>query len=130
MTQLSRRDLLAAGAAAITTAAAAVPALAAQGAPSAGRIVKKGRLKQTVCRWCYQRIPMADFCRAVTDMGLTAIDLLQPNEWEQLAPYGLICSMGYAPAGSIPIGFNNPANHETIAKGLETNLPLAAKYKV
>jgi hydroxypyruvate isomerase len=39
--------------------------------------VKNGRLKQSVSRWCYNAIPMPDFCRAVADMGLTAIDLLE-----------------------------------------------------
>jgi hydroxypyruvate isomerase len=130
MSDISRRS-------ALITSATALAALAsgrfidAQSPPAAGgRIVKKGRLKQTVCRWCYQRIPMPDFCKAVVEMGLTAIDLLQPNEWESLGQYGLICSMGYAGAGSIPNGLNNPANHDSIVKGLEQNIPLAEKFKV
>jgi hydroxypyruvate isomerase len=134
MAVLSRRKAIVAGAAAV--AASALPRVsAAQTPPSTSaapqsRVVKKGRLKQSVSRWCYQRIPMPDFCKAVSEMGLTAIDLLQPNEWEQVEPYGLICSMGYAAAGSIPKGLNDKANHDAIVKGLETNIPLAAKHRV
>ena len=40
---------------------AAAPAAAAQ---AAGRVVAKGRLKQSVCRWCYGKIPLDDLCAA------------------------------------------------------------------
>jgi hydroxypyruvate isomerase len=63
-------------------------------------------------------------------MGLTAIDLLQPTEWDQLKPYGLTCSMGYAGGGSIPNALDNKAYHDGIVKGFETNIPLAAKAGV
>jgi hydroxypyruvate isomerase len=133
---LTRRQALFAGAAAmavtLTGRRAAGAQARGQAAPAASqtRVVTKGRLKQSVSRWCYQRIPMPDFCKAVADMGLTAVDLLQPNEWEQLKPYGLICSMAYAGGGSIPRGLNNKANHDGIVQGFETNIPLAAKQGI
>jgi hydroxypyruvate isomerase len=91
------------------------------------KIVKIGRLKQSVARWPYASIAMPDFCRAVADMGLTAIDLLRPNEWEALKPFGLTCSLAYAGADSIPRGFNNPTNHDAMVAALTQNIPLAAK---
>jgi hydroxypyruvate isomerase len=95
------------------------------------RVVKHGRLKQSVSRWCYNKIPLPEFARAVADMGLTAIDLLDEKEWEVIKPYGLICSMGWKTGGGgIPDGLNNRANHDAIVKGLERSIPLAAKYKV
>ncbi len=132
MTDITRRQALAAGVAALSggVAAAAAPGPQASPAAGAGRVVTKGRLKQSVSRWCYQRIPMPDFCRAVAEMGLTAIDLLQPDEWAQLEPYGLVCSMGYAAAGQIPKGLNDKANHDAIVRGLAQNIPLAAQHKV
>ena len=131
MTAITRRRALVTGAAALGGSGARVLA-ATRNAPgqAPGRVVSRGRLKQSVSRWCYQRIPMPDFCKAVADMGLTAIDLLQPDEWPQLAQYGLTCSMGYAGAGQIPTGLNDPANHDAIARGLEQNIPLAAQHKV
>src|SRR6476620_9565141 len=130
MTNISRREALLGGAAGVGALTSA-RLFAGQNVPAgAGRVVTKGRLKQSVSRWCYQRIAMPDFCKAVVEMGLTAVDLLQPNEWEPLTQYGLICSMGYAAAGSIPAGLNNPSNHDSIVKGLGQNIPLAAKFKV
>jgi hydroxypyruvate isomerase len=96
----------------------------------AQKVVKNGRLKQSACRWTYNKIPLPEFARAVADTGLTAIDLLQPAEWEMVRQYGLICSMGYALAGSIANGVNNRANHDAIVKGLEDHIPAAAKHGV
>jgi len=95
------------------------------------KVVKKGRLKQSVSYWCYQKyFKLPEFARIVADMGLTAIDLLQPDGWEIVRQYGLICSMGYAEAAKIPDGLNNKANHDAIVKGLEKAIPLAEKSSV
>lgn len=127
MDGINRRDLLkrvGAGAA----GAMAWPAIgAAEQAASSPKVVKIGRLKQSVTRWPYAKIPMPEFCRAVADMGLTAIDLLRPNEWADLKPYGLTCSMAYGGSDDIARGFNNPANHDAMIQALTTNIPLAAK---
>jgi hydroxypyruvate isomerase len=133
MTHLTRRQVLMAGAAAIAAGldsrATAQTPMRPQTAPQ-GRAVTKGRLKQSVCRGPYSRIPLPEFCKAVAEMGLTAIDLLQPDEWEAIKPYGLICSMGYAGGGSIPNALNNKTNHDTIVKNFDQNIPLAAKQRV
>jgi hydroxypyruvate isomerase len=97
---------------------------------AAQRIVKNGRLKQSVSRWCYNKIPLDDFAKAVADMGLPAIDLLEEKDWPVIAKYGLICSMGYAGGGSIPDALNNKANHDKIVKAFEETIPRAAKMKV
>lgn len=94
------------------------------------KIVKNGRLKQSVSRWCFNKIPLDDFARAVADLGLTAIDLLEEADWAVIAKYGLVCSMGYAGGGSIPKALNNRANHDAIVKNFEEKIPRAAKMKV
>jgi hydroxypyruvate isomerase len=98
--------------------------------PATGRVVTKGRLKQSVSRWCYGKIPLPEFARAVKEMGLTAIDLLKEEEWTVVRDLGLICSMGYGGGGTIPDGLNNKANHDAIVSGLEKTLPVAAKLGV
>jgi hydroxypyruvate isomerase len=120
--------LIATGAALGAAALALPAATTAQDAP--GRIVQKGRLKQSVCRWCYEKIPLRDFCKAVADMGLTAIDLIAEPEWALLKEYGLKCSMGWKTGGGIPDGLNDPANHELIVSGLLKTLPRAAEAGV
>jgi hydroxypyruvate isomerase len=135
MADLTRREALAAAAAALSAGAGALGTLHAQ-APAAAaakpqaRAVTKGRLKQSVSRWCYQRIPMPDFCKAVAEMGLTAIDLLEEPDWAVVRDHGLICSMGYAGGGSIANGLNVKANHDAIVKNFEQKIPKAAAMKV
>ena len=57
-----------------------------------------GRVRQSVSRWPYGSIPLAEFARACKAMGLSAIDLLQPEEWAVVRDAGLVPSMGYPTA--------------------------------
>jgi hydroxypyruvate isomerase len=116
---LTRRELIV-GASMISLASSATPQSGTTG----------GRLKQSVCRWCYRDIPLRDLCRSVAEMGLTAMDLLTPEEWPVAKEFGLICSMGSGLGGPIDQGLNDPANHESIVNGLTKGIPLAAKAGV
>jgi hydroxypyruvate isomerase len=89
-----------------------------------------GRLKQSVCRWCYAKIPLPEFFKAVADMGLTAVDLLTEKDWPLAREYGLTCSMGSGAGGSIVDGLNVKANHDKIVASLERTIPIAAAQKV
>ena len=101
MALITRREALAAAAGAAV--APLVPRAAWAALPeTAGRVVRKGRLKQSVSRWCYKKIPDREFYKAVADMGLTAVDLLGPEEWAAAREFGLICSMGWNFGGTIP----------------------------
>jgi hydroxypyruvate isomerase len=102
----------------------------AVGAAFAAGIVKNGRLKQSVSRWPYAKIPLPEFCRAVAEMGLTAVDLLEEAEWPVARQHGLICSMGYAGGGSIRDGLNVTANHDAIVRDLTQGIPRAAAMQV
>ena len=91
-----------------------------------------GRLKQSVSRWPYDKIPLPEFSKAAAAMGLKAIDLLQPRDWDIVREYGLICSMGYPTERPdfLTNGFNNPASHAMLLRELEQAIPLAAKHAV
>ncbi|MDP3773760.1 MAG: TIM barrel protein [Gemmatimonadales bacterium] len=112
--------------------AGAAGALTFQRGVRAEAVPRTGRLKQSVCRWIYERIPLADFCRAARGMGLVAIDLLQPEEWPVAADNGLVCSMGYPTARRdfIRTGFNDSANHPMLLRELEQTIPAAARAGV
>jgi hypothetical protein len=70
-------------------------------------------------------------CKAIGDMGLTAIDLLEEKEWDTARRNGLVCSMGYPSEGAkIPDGLNSKANHDLIVRGLEKTIPAAEKMGV
>src|ERR687887_1434852 len=94
------------------------------------RVVRNGRLKQSVTRWPYRSIPLPDFCRAVADVGLTAIDLLDEADWSVVRQFGLTCSMAYAGGGSIADGLNVKANHDAIVRNFERTIPRAAALQV
>jgi hydroxypyruvate isomerase len=86
-----------------------------------------GRLKQSVCRWCYNKIPLEDFAKAVSEMGLKGIDLLNnPADWPIVKKYGLIPTMT-AGAGNIPDACNRKDLHDKLQKDFETNIPRAAE---
>jgi hydroxypyruvate isomerase len=126
MSLRSRRSFLAstiAGATAFSTAPSL--AFAAQSAPP-----PPSKLRQSVSRWCYQKIPLETLCTASAQMGLLGIDLLQPEEFAIPARYGLVCSMGYAGGGTINKGLNRLENHAEIEAGLRKNVPIAAKAGV
>ena len=63
-------------------------------------------------------------------MGLEAIDLLPPHQWQIPRKYGLICAMGYAGANDIYNCLNRPQNLPPILAAFRRNIPLAAKLGV
>ena len=127
MTPLSRRDALkSAGALAVGAAVAGSSTSAQESA------VKNARLKQSVCRWCYQRIPLEDFLKGVKAIGLNAVDLLQPNEWDVAAKFDIQTSTGYPGegGGTIPDGLNNLALHDQIEAAFKKAFPKAKEMKI
>ncbi len=128
MTILSRREAIIRTSAA-TLASVITPRLG-RAVQDVQRVVKKGGLKQSVARWCYKKIPLPDFCRVVARMGLTAVDLLEENEWEMVRNYGLVCSLGYGGGGTIRDGLNDRANHDGIVRNFERSIPRAAQLGV
>src|SRR5258706_4911193 len=93
-------------------------------------IKRKGNIKQSVSRWCYQKIPFEQLCEYSAKIGLKAVDLLEQSEWEVPKRYGLICSMGYGGGGTIPDAMNRLENHAKIEEAFRKSIPLAAKAGV
>jgi len=120
--RLSRREALKAG-----LGAAALAPLAAALHSEEAKIVRKNNLHQSVCRWCYEKVPLDQLAAFAAQVGLKGIDLLQPEEYEFPRRYGLICTMAYAGGGDIPNALNRPENHAAIETAFRTNIPLAAK---
>ncbi|MEL7265119.1 MAG: TIM barrel protein [Planctomycetota bacterium] len=54
---------------------------------------KKGRLKQSVCKWCYPKLSLDEMSKIAAGLGMVGIDLLRPNEFETVKKHGLICTM-------------------------------------
>jgi hydroxypyruvate isomerase len=83
------------------------------------------RLKQSVSRWCYSRIPLDDLCAAAKSIGYKSVELLDEKDWPVVATHGLVCAMANG-FGSIPVGFNDPANHDKLVADGTAMIPKAA----
>jgi len=86
---------------------------------------RKGRLKQSVCRWCYKDIQLEDLARESAKLGLKGMDLIGPDEWPVVQKYGLTPAMTTG-GGTIPDGLNRKENHDKIEKQFRENIPRAA----
>ncbi len=98
----------------------------AAGVPLTGQpVARKGRLKQAVARWCFQKWSLEELARNAAQLGLVGIDLIGPKEWPVVQKYGLTPSM--APGGgTIADGLNRKENHDRIERQLRENIELAA----
>ncbi len=84
-----------------------------------------GRLKQSVCRWCYDKIPLDTLCKAAKEIGLASVELLDEDEWAVAKSHGLTCAVSNGPS-TIPVGFNRRSEHDRLVKDSERLLPLVA----
>jgi hydroxypyruvate isomerase len=130
--EVSRRALIKSGVALAVAPAIGMGSRAAEGqdANPQNSTNRKGRIRQSICRWCYQAIPLDDLCSFSAKIGLKGVDLLQPEEWEIPQRYGLICTMGYAGGGDIGSALNRLENHAAIEQAFRKNIPMAAKFNV
>ncbi len=83
----------------------------------------KGRLKQSVCRWCYGKIALDDLCKAAAGIGLKSVELLDEKEWSTPARHGLVCAVANGPT-SIVRGWNRVEHHDEFVRESERLLPL------
>ncbi len=117
--------------AAITAAAASLATrLAAADAAAPG-----SRINHSVCKWCYNNIPLEDLCIAGKEFGLQSIELLMPSDIPTLQKHGMSCAMVTFPTGATPSGqqvgtishaFNRLEHHDTLVSMYEPHLKAAA----
>ncbi|MFM7400172.1 MAG: hydroxypyruvate isomerase, partial [Bacteroidota bacterium] len=56
-------------------------------------VVRKGNIRHSVCRWCYSGFSLDQLCVFAKQIGISAIDLIGPDEWHILKSHGLDSSM-------------------------------------
>ena len=86
----------------------------------------KGRIHHSVCKWCYDKIPLNDFCRTAKEIGLQSVELVEVKDFPVLKKHGLICAMVTGVPGMIPSGLNRIENHDKIVAWMEQTIPAAA----
>ena len=114
-----------------TAATAHALAQASNSAPAPAEFPRKGRLNQSVCRWCYGSIPLPEFAKTARKLGLKSIELLNPEEWPVIAAEGLTCAVGAGlRSNPIPKGLNRETHHDAIAAEMLPRLEACAKAGV
>ena len=91
----------------------------------------KGNINHSVCRWTYNFLPLEELCDVANKIGLKAIDLVGPKEWNILKAHGLDSSMCNGAEISLTKGWNDKQYHETLIKNYTEHIDLvaAAGYK-
>jgi len=125
---MSRRSALrtiTGGAAALAAASSLPDRLHAADADPGPKL--KGRIHHSVCRWCYNKIPLDDLCQAAKEIGIQSIDLLEAKDFPTIKNHGLICAMVSGVPGGITDGLNRTENHDKIFQFFEQTIPLVAE---
>lgn len=86
----------------------------------------KGNINHAVCWWPYNDLDFENFAKESSELGIQAIDLLTPSQWETAEKYGLECSMATDDFAVIEHGFNDPANHKSLQQNYKGLIDKAA----
>src|SRR5437016_5138891 len=95
----TRRAVLAAG-----TAASLANLGSIVHADEQSPVIQNRRINQTVCQWCYGKMPVEELAQNAARMGLKGVDLVGPQHFATLKRYGLIGTMTLT--HPIPKGLN------------------------
>lgn len=88
-------------------------------------------INHSVCRWCYDDIPLEVFCAAAKEIGLQSIELLETSDFATLEKFGLTCAMVTFPTtttkdgvkvGMIEKAFNLTEHHDALVEVYEKTL--------
>lgn len=122
--RISRRSLF--GSAAGLVAAASSPAfsLAAEQKAPARPVVTKGRLKQSVCFWCFEPMDLDTLARNAAAMGIRSVELIPPEQWKILKKYGLICAI--ASSHGFVEGWNHKENYAMCTEKVKAAIDASA----
>lgn len=131
-TTLSRRaalQKLTQGAAVAATATVLLPGSTRGQQDALTRL--NGRIQHSACRWCYKRISLDALCQAGKEMGLVALDLIDPPDFPTLVKHGLVCAMVNAPTidglGGIRRAWNRLEHHDKLVQAYEQRIQETAQ---
>ncbi len=95
-----------------------------------------GKLRHSVCKWCYKDIPLETMCEAAKEIGLESVELLDPPDFPVLKKHGLHCAMVSFPTaltpdgkkiGTIPHAFNRVEHHDLLVQAYEPLMKTSAE---
>ena len=128
--KLSRRTLIrkTSLAAAGVVAAAVTPKLNAVeiDMDKVEKVATKGRINQSVSKWCFGKWSLDQLCEVSKGLGLKAIDLLGPSAFPTLKKHGLVCSL--INTHGLSKGLNRKEQHAGCLANIREGIDAAAEH--
>lgn len=124
---ITRRSMLTQSAV-IAGAASFFSAMPVVAADKESKIVKNGRIKQSITRGCLRKAGMdvEQMAATAAQMGLAGLDLVRPEDWDTVKKHGLVATI-VPGAGSIKNGLNNKSMHGQFLQDFRKNIKAAAE---
>jgi hydroxypyruvate isomerase len=125
---ISRRKMLYVAAAAVGSASV-LAGFPGQAHAQSKRIIKKGRIKQSICGGCLRKARMSKDHEAAlaAGMGIVGMDLVGRKDWDTVKKHGLVATM-VSGAGGIRLGLNDKSMHAKFLTDFKKNIAAAAEY--
>ncbi len=124
MPRITRRHMIQASAAIGT--ATALPAVAAEG------VAKNGRIKHSICSWCFtargEKWSFEKVCEVATSLGVPSVELAMPSDFPTLKKHGLVSAITSNGMG-FPRGFNNLAHRDELVTKTKSVIDACAEAK-
>src|SRR5262245_40347027 len=95
-------------------------------AETAAGAALKGKINHSVCKWCYDKVPLEDLCQAGKKMGLSSVELLEVKDFPTLQKHGLTCAMVSGVPGGVSSGLNRLETQDKIVAWFEEVAPKVA----
>jgi len=86
-----------------------------------------GAVNHSVCKWCYNNIPLEEFADRCKDMGLSSIELLDPKDWDVVLKRGMQVAISNGSPLGITRGWNDVSLHKQLRDDLRAIIPQAAE---
>ena len=87
-------------------------------------------IKQSVCRWCFNDMPLDELAANAKRIGLHSVELIGPADFPTIKKHGLMCAMvSQAGNGGIPRGWNRVDNHGWLIPAYQERIAAVAAEK-
>src|SRR6476661_9828059 len=87
----------------------------------------KGNINHSVCRWTYSQLSLEELCKTAKKLGIKAIDLVGPKDWDTLKAHGLDSSMCNGAEINLVDGFAEVNFHPRLIQNYTEMIPIVAK---
>ena len=109
--------------------------LSLSSARAAAEPALKGRIRKSVCRWCFPKLSVEELAIAAQGMGLVALDLITPPDFDTVKKAGLTVSLvsnpvvdgpGGVKVGGIGKAWNRLEHHDALVAAYEVSIKQTA----